>query len=70
MMRDKLISFKQMNLGLKVKANSMITSFSDTVLLTEWQTIGWKENKSSYKWNSERQVFARTLKPSTCQSSF
>lgn len=37
MMRDKLISFKQMNLGLKVKANSMITSFSDTVLLTEWQ---------------------------------
>lgn len=69
-MRDKLISFKQMKLGLKVKANSMITSFSDTVLLTERQTIGWKENKSSNMWNSECQIFARTLRPSTCQSSF
>lgn len=59
-----------MNLGLKVKANSMITSFNDAVLLTEWQTIGWKENRSLNMWNSECQVFVRTLRLSTCQSSF
>ena len=70
MMRDKLIPFKQMNLGLKVKANSRITSFSDTVLLKEWQTIGWKGNRSLNMWNPERQVFAQTLRLSTWQSSF
>ena len=43
MMRDKSIPFKQMHLGLKVKANSMITLFNGIVFLTEWQTIRWKE---------------------------
>ena len=33
-----------MHSGLKVKANSVLTSFNDTVFLTKWQAIGWKES--------------------------